>query len=251
MTATLTSEHIDSFRRDGFAVLRGFFDRSAVRRFESWAVELQEAPETVDGVWKYYDEDLKKEGRRVLSRIEYIRKHHAGFRALMEGDLLRGLVAELLGEPVVPFKDKINFKLPGGSGFAPHQDIQAGWDRYCTQHITAMISIDETTVENGCLEMAPGHREQRLRGDSWRPLEGDELVEFTPIPSQPGDVFVFDSYAPHQSGPNRTDRPRRVLYLTYNPASQGDHYEQYFADKWASYPPDVARDADREYRFRV
>ena len=73
-------------------------------------------------------------------------------------------VSELFGEPAVLFKDKINFKLPGGDGFAAHQDAQAGWDVYAPLHITAMIAIDATTAENGSLEMLPGVHTQGLLG---------------------------------------------------------------------------------------
>ena len=67
----------------------------------------------------------------------------------------------------------------------------------------------------------------------------------------PGDVVFFDSYCPHGSGPNMTDGKRRVLYVTYNAASAGDHREQYYADKRASFPPDIERDPKKEYVFRV
>ena len=40
-------------------------------------------------------------------------------------------VGELFGEPAVLFKEKINFKMPGGAGFKAHQDQQAG--RGCQQ----------------------------------------------------------------------------------------------------------------------
>jgi hypothetical protein len=36
-----------------------------------------------------------------------------------------------------------------------------------------------------------------------------------------------------------------------NPLSAGDHLERYYADKRASYPPDIERDPDKEYRYRV
>jgi hypothetical protein len=42
-----------------------------------------------------------------------------------------------------------------------------------------------------------------------------------------------------------------VLYYTYNRASEGDCLRQYYADKRASYPPDIEREAGREYRYRV
>ena len=58
-------------------------------------------------------------------------------------------------------------------------------------------------------------------------------------------------YPPHGSKPNLSDKQRRVLYVTYNRASDGDHLQQYYADKRLSYPPDIERDPDKEYRYRV
>ncbi len=48
-----------------------------------------------------------------------------------------------------------------------------------------------------------------------------------------------------------TAAPRRVLYVTYNRLSEGDHRQRYYADKRKSYPPDIERDPDKEYKFRV
>ena len=76
-------------------------------------------------------------------------------------------------------------------------------------------------------------------------------MDFVSYPTKPGDAMFFDSYAPHRSGPNLTDRSRRVLYVTYNRASDGDHRVQYFADKRKSFPPDIEREPDKEYVFRV
>jgi ectoine hydroxylase-related dioxygenase (phytanoyl-CoA dioxygenase family) len=71
------------------------------------------------------------------------------------------------------------------------------------------------------------------------------------VPSEPGDVLFFDSYAPHASKPNHTAHDRRILYITYNAAAAGDHRARYFAEKRANFPPDVERKPGEEYRFRV
>ena len=63
--------------------------------------------------------------------------------------------------------------------------------------------------------------------------------------------MFFDSYVPHASKPNLTRTNRRVLYLTYNRAVDGDQRERYFADKRAAFPPDIERIPGIEYRFRV
>jgi 2-aminoethylphosphonate dioxygenase len=162
-------------------------------------------------------------------------------------------VADLLGEPAVLFKDKINLKLPGGDGFEPHQDQQAGWSAYAPLFVTALVSIDESTEANGCLELAAGHHARGLIGREWAPLAGPDLagVEFRPCPTKPGDALFFDSYVPHRSGPNLSEEPRRVLYVTYNRLADGDHRARYYADKRRAYPPDVEREPGTRYVYRV
>lgn len=95
--------------------------------------------------------------------------------------------------------------------------------------------------------------DEGLVGEEWTPLGEGETVDmdFVAYPTRPGDAMFFDSYAPHRSGPNLTHTPRRVLYVTYNRASAGDHRIQYYADKRRSFPPDIERDPDKEYEFRV
>jgi ectoine hydroxylase-related dioxygenase (phytanoyl-CoA dioxygenase family) len=148
------------------------------------------------------------------------------------------------------FKDKINFKLVGGGGFALHQDQQAGWSVYAPLFLTAMVSIDGSTLENGCLEIAAGRHKEGLLGEEWRPLDSDGL-ELIPVETKPGDVVFFDSFVPHESGPNRTGAPRRILYVTYSPAAGGDQRARYFADKRREFPPDIEREPGRTYTFRV
>ena len=49
------------------------------------------------------------------------RRATRGVAALVNGTL-RDAASDAIGEPVVAFKDKINYKQPGGAGFRPHQD---------------------------------------------------------------------------------------------------------------------------------
>jgi ectoine hydroxylase-related dioxygenase (phytanoyl-CoA dioxygenase family) len=193
------------------------------------------------------------DGRRLLNRMENVLPFHAGFRKLAADAKMQGACGQLFGEPAVLFKDKINFKLPGGGGFDAHQDVQAGWSRYAKLHITALIAIDRATVANGCLEIASRFHRHDLIGREWEPLTAEQLagVQFIHLEAEPGDAVFFDSFIPHRSAPNHTDAQRRVIYYTYNRASEGDHLSQYYADKRASYPPDIEREAGREYRYRV
>jgi ectoine hydroxylase-related dioxygenase (phytanoyl-CoA dioxygenase family) len=201
----------------------------------------------------YFEDDRRAAGERVLSRIEKFVEYEPRLADVVFDARIVEPASALLGDRAVLFKDKINFKMPGGAGFTPHQDIQPGWDNYAPYFLSVLVAIDENTIDNGCLELAAGHHRRGLIGRHWQPLEGDELngVEFVAYPMAPGDVAFFDCFAPHQSQPNLTDRPRRNLYLTFNRAGDGDFREQYFADKRRSFPPDYERDPGATYTFRV
>ncbi len=249
----LSKDEIQAFRRDGFVVVPAMCNADAVRNIADWTDEVLHWPETPGRHMVYYEDSLITEADRVVSRIENFCPYHSGFDALMRRGPLIDAISQLLDEPAVLFKEKINMKMPGGDGFKAHQDAQAGWNVYADYHVTALVSIDAATVENGCLEMAAGWHNRGLIGDEWRPLEDgdDSEVVYSACPTQPGDVVFFDSYAPHRSAPNLTASPRRVLYITYNRLSDGDHRAQYYADKRESFPPDIERDTGKEYVFRV
>lgn len=247
----LHPDQIAAFHRDGYVVVPGLVGADEMRDIRAWTDEVQAWPERKGHAWMYFEQDAA--GRRLLNRMENVLPFHPGFRALAAGERLQGACGQLFGEPAVLFKDKINFKQPGGGGFEAHQDVQAGWAKYARLHITALVTIDRATVENGCLEMAAGFGQHTLIGSEWEPLTAEQLadVRWVPIEAAPGDAVFFDSFVPHRSAPNRTTGQRRVLYYTYNRASEGDHLRRYYADKFASYPPDVEREAGREYRYRV
>lgn len=245
-------EQIDSFHRDGYLVVRSLYDPDEMQQISAWTDELARAPETAGKSMMYF-ETSRHDNSRILSRIENFVPFHAGFGQLITRRRMQQAVSELLGEPAVLFKDKINFKLPGGDGFKEHQDVQAGWDAYAALHITAMVAIDETNEANGSLEVIAGMHTQGLLGEMWAPLNANHTRNraYQAVHCQPGDAVFFDSFAPHRSGPNRTDHARRVLYITFNRSSEGDHREQYYADKRRSYPPDIEREPGKDYSFRV
>ena len=236
--------------RDGCLVARHFFDAAETATMLRWTEELSSAPEAAGRHWVYWEDSLSDPGRRVIQRIENFCPVHAGFARLIRHGRLAEWVAALMGGPVVLFKEKINFKMPGAPGFKAHQDQQAGWAKFAPLFVTAMVSMDAATVENGCLDIAPGRHREGMIGPEWEPLPEDGL-DLQPVTTAPGDVIFFDSFLPHASKPNFTDRPRRILYLTYNLAAHGDHSAQYYAEKHAAFPPDIERDGAKEYIFRV
>jgi ectoine hydroxylase len=159
--------------------------------------------------------------------------HHLDpvFDDLVEDPRIVTPICGVLGlERVALWTDKINLKRPfEGSGFRWHQDSPY-WShvcRHCDQLPNVMITLDDADRDNGCFRLLPGsHRKGFLpgRNDGTRlgPLftdpacfdEGAEWLAEVPA----GSVIVFDSHIVHGSEPNFSERSRRAIVLTYQPA---------------------------------
>ena len=237
----LRDEDRKFWQANRYVVLRGALSPREQSSLVDWTAELAAWPET-PGKWMKYFEPGPG---RLLCRVEDFLPYHEGLRSLLERDDLLGVLHELMGEPARLFKEKINYKLPGGDGFAPHQDAPAFTSFGQTYHVTVMLSADPTTPENGCLDIVDGHaREETLPQASDGTIDPAtvETLAWHPLETAPGDLVLFDSYVPHRSGPNRSDKPRRALYVTYNRASEGDRRADYFERKRRAFPPECERD---------
>jgi len=246
----LTDDQLSDFHNNGFLIVRGIFDADQMSIISGWSDEMLARPEKSGTHWVYHEKSSRGDGIDLVSRIENISPFHKGFQHLIQA--LEPAVSQLLGEKAILFKEKINFKMPGGDGFKPHQDLQAGWDVYADFFVSALVSIDAATVENGCLELCGGHHRNGLFR-SWEPLTELDMngMVFTPYPTEPGDVVFFDCYAPHQSAPNMSNTIRRIYYATFNRESDGKLMERYYSDKHKSYPPDIDRNPNMTYTYRV
>ncbi len=222
-------------------VLRDALEAAERTALARWTDELEAWPET-PGRWMKYFEPGEE---RLLCRVENFLPFHDGLRDWLSRPDLLGCLEQLLGEPPVLFKEKINFKLPGGEGFAPHQDAPAFVSFGQTLHVTLMVSVDPTTPENGGLDIVDDFRDAVTLPQAGDGTLRDDVVaslHWHALETSPGDLVLFDSYVPHRSGPNRSAAPRRAYYVTWNPASQGDHRDDYYARKRRAFPPECERD---------
>lgn len=252
----LTQEQVDQFDRDGLLVIR----REQVWSEDEFKLLLESVNMMNDwpdqkGKWmKYYEKPKPNQENRLLCRIENFTQYNPGLNFLLNGQKLIGMMSDLFGEKAILYKEKINYKLPGGEGFAPHQDVAAGWWMYGQSlHISTLVCIDEATEENGCLELVYGKHKEGMLCDPWKeiPESTCDTLDWKSAPTRPGDIVFFDSYVPHRSGPNNSQKPRRVLYATYAKEAEGDLRDRYYMDKRASYPPDIEREAGKVYEYKI
>lgn len=251
MTKFLSAEQLRFWDENGYLLLKGFFTDIKKTALQDWVSDLEQRPETPGKWMKYFEPSKRKDGpQRLLCRVENFIQYHDGFDELLRGPTLLGIVSELMGEEAVLFKEKINFKLSGGSGFAAHQDAPAFVTFNQKYHITLMVGVDRATPENGCLEVVRGrHKEGILPQAPDKTLDPAfaETLHCEPVPTEAGDVLLFDSFIPHRSGANLTQTARRALYITYNRKSEGERREDYYADKRRNFPPECERIPGKDY----
>lgn len=245
----LSDEQKASWHDHGYLVIRDYFTDEQKQQLQAWTEAMAAWPETPGKWWKYFEKT--SDDSRQLCRVERFYDFHPGWKALIDAPALRSVLAELMGEPAILFKEKLNFKLPGGGGFLPHQDAPA-FDTYGQDfHITMSIALDPSSLENGCLHMVEGgyHRQGVLQQSEDGSLNETVYKAFNwlPVCCDVGDIVLFDSYIPHYSERNSSNRPRRAAYITFNKASQGDRRADYYQDKLDKFPPECERDPNKDY----
>lgn len=140
-------------------------------------------------------QEVNSKGERVLCRTENFADTHDGFNKLLRGEKLLGLLSELAGEPMHLFKEKINYKLAGSGGFAPHIDALAYTHVKDVKHLTILLSVDASNMTNGGLEVVDGSHNVSVPIDPKTNCITDEWVasqKWTPVELEAGK-FGSDS----------------------------------------------------------
>jgi hypothetical protein len=223
----LSPAAVDQFTTEGWVLTRAL-DHASVEALTGWVDEVAGWPDTDDG-WLQYRE-LTDDGPQ-LCRTENFVPFHDGLRTLLQSGVMVATASQLLGEPAVLYKEKINYKLPGGAGYAAHQDAPAY--RFVDTHVSCMVAVDDALLGNGCLEVVTGMHHELLPTDDRGCIRTDvaESLPWVPVEVRAGETLWFHSRTPHRSGPNESSVPRRALYPTYNALSEGDLRAAYYRQK--------------------
>src|SRR5690349_1017645 len=113
----LSDAQLENWRRDGYLLLEGALDDDRVAEVRRWVDEVA-AWADAGGPGLHHFEQT--DAGPTLARSEDLVPNHDGLRALLTDGLVVDVAGALLGERAVLYKEKINYKQPGGGGFAAH-----------------------------------------------------------------------------------------------------------------------------------
>ena len=238
------------FFRDGYLLRRDVFRPEEVEKLRSAAEEVvasvveraragegsQEFRLPGDHRFQFARQSLIqwewREGSGEVRLLEPVTHLDPRFDALWSDPRLSDPMKDFLGAAgVCPFTSKLNLKRPReGSEYPWHQDYPYWYVRtpeHAHEIVNAMIFLDDASVDNGALRVLPGsHRTGPAPRDRSEPsqfLADPARIDETKsvqLEAPAGAVLFFPALLLHRSSPNTSERQRRALLLSYQPAGR-------------------------------
>jgi ectoine hydroxylase-related dioxygenase (phytanoyl-CoA dioxygenase family) len=232
----LTRAQVDQFWRDGFLVAEDAVTPAEcaamcadIARWveESRAHATPFGPPTVDGRPRFDMGAEHTAEQPALRRINNPSDLYPAYTEVMRNAAMVDMVADLIGPNVKFHHCKINVKLPGS-----HTEVGYHQDFAYTPHtnddiVTALLMLEDMTLENGCLMGVPGsHRgpmQTLFEGDRFTGTMKDDVcaamkAKHVPITGKAGSVCLMHTRLAHGSEPNRSNRPRPLYICVYTAA---------------------------------
>jgi hypothetical protein len=246
-----TSAELANYWRDGYAIIRGFFDASELQEIGAAIDQLE-----VEGVAHgrcfrhgnlFYNVAREGDGEPLVRMVQWPSYHQPVLNRVRLDTRFADLLEPLIGRDLKQIINQVHWKVPGSLGdFAWHQDSRfrrppSAYRNLATAYVQTGLAIDPHTPESGCMRFIPG---SHLRGDLGMDcsklalgtamtddalaavgLSADDAFDLI---LEPGDLALWSPYLVHGSGKNRSDHKRRLYINGYVRAADCDRGEWAF-----------------------
>lgn len=236
----LSQEQRESYHRDGYLHLPGWFDAAELAPIQA---SLEEDPSVGGRILHVHDGvDDTREEKDNGYRLNYMGWFREGDDWLGTCTRLERIVkgaSTLIGESVYHYHSKLVIKPNVGSGsLIWHQDFGGWYQDGCLlpDMLTCVIALTDATQTSGCLRFLKGShkmgRVDRIRGEhAYANINPQRLAgmleQFEEVAAQmrAGDGIFFHGNLVHSSGPNNADYDRWLLELSYNGVSNAPVFD--------------------------
>ncbi len=229
----VSDAHVAQFHEQGFLIVENAFTAHEVQvALDGLFHLLSGQVEEFNGVqYERASAGVAVEEMPLEEKQDYVRK----FMSFVDYDerlnefahhpLLLALVERLIGESPVLFQSMALLKPPRLGRDKPwHQDHAYFQLELDAKVVGCWIALDEATIENGCMVVAPGSHLKgpvvHFRRRDWQICDTDvDNSAAVAVPLKPGGLLIFQSLLHHGTPPNQTGSRRRALQFHYRPQS--------------------------------
>ncbi len=246
MASHVVSTHIDleRYRRDGYLTAESALSQDDLKRLREASDEVlalcasdpERYRQRIEWEKDHLDQEHQAGMDRVIRKLEPVSDIAPLFGEYAFHPGIVDPLRQIFDDDVSLFEDKLNLKLPGGSPYPWHQDWACCWRAHTDELITCFIYLDDADETMGCLQVIPGSHQGKpilpfKEGGHFEidpaAVDADRAV---PVPLKAGGMIYFDPYLLHFSDFNTTNKPRRTIIFTYNPARLGTINQGRFPD---------------------
>jgi ectoine hydroxylase-related dioxygenase (phytanoyl-CoA dioxygenase family) len=239
--------------RDGYAVVRGFFDSAEIVDISAALDQLYAEGVEHGRCFRhgnlFYNVASNDDGESLVRMVQWPSYHQPVLNRVRLDPRFVQLLEPLIGQNLKQIINQVHWKAPGSLGdFAWHQDSKSrrpveAFRNLATSYVQTGLALDPHAPESGCLRFIPG---SHLRGDLRMGGETHSLgaamtnaaldavglsaEDAIDLLLEPGDLALWSPFLVHGSGTNRSDHKRRLYINGYVRAEDCDRGEWAFRD---------------------
>lgn len=225
----LSDEQMRQYQREGYVVVEDVLSGTEVtelkdrlREYVRGEREETEFDRMLEPSVEAEEFDREGEPVRKFEGVGMAREDEV-FRELAYHDDIVEVVSQLQGPNLKLLRCAGMLKPPGvGTAKKFHQDA-AYYPIHPMDHVTVWVALDESTTENGCMQVVPKAHTDGLLEHEAMEYDTDITInsrnydesDTVALPMEPGDALFQHCLAPHYTAPNESDRWRRAMIVAY------------------------------------
>lgn len=227
----ISDEQTAFYRENGYLIVEDAIDPADLAEMQQVTRDFIERSRAVTESNDIFDLDRGHSADNPrLTRIKLPHLRHPVFDRVMRSDRLMSILRPLLGDDIRLHTSKLNTKAPGGGAAVEWHQDWAFYPHTNDDMLAVGIMLDDVAEENGPLMVIPGsHRGPVLSHFSGGvfcgavdPGDPDfDLSKAVTLTGRAGSLSLHHVRLLHGSAPNRSERPRMLLF-----------YECGAADAW-------------------
>ncbi|MBX3662277.1 MAG: phytanoyl-CoA dioxygenase family protein [Burkholderiales bacterium] len=249
-------QHLESYKRDGYVLLRNAVDPRSVEAIKedakalfrkmfrkNWLDEHSGEQGFADALYQLFTVSYA-DFLGAARAAQHLISMHRFVVSEQISDLLHGLglaMPIVCVKPIIYFNSRHLAKNEGHYKTPPHQDWRSM--QGSLNSVVIWVPLVDIDVGLGAIEFIPGSHLTGLRlteKDEWYRRIPESIApasSFVPVEVRAGDLVAFSAFAVHRSGDNVTQAIRWSIHVRFNDAAEPNFVNRGMPHPYSVYQP--------------